>query len=100
MIRRPTNSSLEYRSISFDTLGSGSVDSINVYCADVAKPGDYVMASIYLAWDEEDTLEITRVVVTNADTGDEIQELEQFNEFFDFTMPDCDVVIMVYLMPV
>lgn len=90
----------EYRSISFDTLGSGSVDSINVYCADVAKPGDYVMASIYLTWDEQDTLEITRVVLTNADTGDELQELEQFNEFFDFTMPDCDVVIMVYLMPV
>lgn len=90
----------EYSSISFDTLGSGSVDSINVYCADVAKPGDYVMASIYLAWDEEETLEITRVVLTNADTGDELQELEQFNEFFDFTMPDCDVVIMVYLMPI
>lgn len=89
----------EYRSISYDTLGSGSVDSVNVYCADVAKPGDYIMVSIYPAMGEED-LEIVRVVLTNADTGDELQELEQFNEFFDFTMPDCDVVIMIYLMPV
>ena len=56
------------------------------------------MASISLAFGVED-LEITRVVLQNADTGDEICELEQFNEFFDFTMPDCDIVILIYLMP-
>lgn len=65
----------------------------------MAKPGDYVMASIYLSYDAYD-LEITRVVLTNADTGDELLELEQFNEFFNFTMPDCDVVIMIYIMPI
>ena len=88
----------EYRSISFETLGSGSVDSVNVYCADVAKPDDYVTCSIYLAWDVTD-LEISRVVLINADTGDEIFEIEQY-EYFDFSMPDCDVVIMIYLMSV
>ena len=88
----------EYRNISYDTLGSGSYNSVILYCADVARPGDYIMASISLAFGVED-LEITRVVLQNADTGDEICELEQFNEFFDFTMPDCDIVILIYLMP-
>ena len=90
----------EYRNISYDTLGYGSYDSVNVYCADVAKPGDYIMCSIYLAYDVESELEITRVVLQNADTGDDICELQQFNEFYDFTMPNCNVVIMIYLMPV
>lgn len=83
----------EYRSISYDTLGSGSTDSVMVYCSETAKLGDYVMVSISANYGYE----ITRVVLQNADTGEDIAEMQQFNEFFDFTMPDCDVVIMIYL---
>ncbi|MCM1532390.1 MAG: hypothetical protein NC114_08985 [Ruminococcus flavefaciens] len=89
----------EYRNISYDTLGSGSYDSVMVYCADIAKPGEYVMGSIYIAYGLENELQITHVVLENADTGDEILSVEN-PEYFDFTMPDCDVVILIYLMPV
>ena len=87
----------EYLNISYDVLGYGSNACVNVYCAEAAKPGEYVMASIYIAYGYENTYEISRVVLQNADTGEDIQTLERFNEFYDFTMPDCDVVIMIYL---
>lgn len=89
----------EYRNISYDTLGSGSNNSVIVYCADVAKPGDYVMVSISLAMGQENELQITKVALKNATTGEEISALEQFNELFDFTMPDCDVVVLITLAP-
>ncbi len=89
----------DYHTLSYDTLGSGSYDSVNVYKPEVAKVGDYVTVSVNIAMGQEGELQITRVVLQNADTGEDITELEQFNEFFDFTMPDCDVVILICLAP-
>lgn len=88
----------DYYSIGYDTLGNGSVGSVMFYCNDVAAPGDWVTASISLTPDEEARLEITHVVLQNADTGEDIQDLEAFNGLYEFTMPSCNVTLMIYLM--
>lgn len=90
---------IEYHTLSYDTLGSGSNESISVYMSEVAKAGDYVMVYIQLGLDVQDSITISRVVLQNADTGEDIgSELEGYDGNYDFTMPDCDVVIMIYLM--
>ena len=87
----------EYYTLSYDTLGSGSADSIMVYMSDVAKAGEYMTVYIQLGLDEQE-ITISRVVLQNADTGEEIgDELEGYDGNYDFTMPACDVVIMIYL---
>ncbi|MCM1437674.1 MAG: hypothetical protein NC131_00480 [Roseburia sp.] len=88
----------DYRNISYEVSG-GSYDSVMVYCADVARAGDYVMCSIYPAFGLENELQITQVILKNANTGAEFLNVEN-HEYFDFTMPDCDLVIQIYLMPV
>lgn len=88
----------DYHTLSYDTLGSGSNDSIMVYMSEVAKAGDYVSVYIQMGLDVQDGIYISRVVLQDADTGEEIGgELEGFDGNYDFTMPDCDVVIMIYL---
>lgn len=86
-----------YHTLSYETAGSGDRYSVNVNMAEVAQKGEYVTVSIGLAIGLEDELQISSVVLKNAATGEVIQSLEQFNEFFDFTMPDCDVVIVITL---
>lgn len=86
-----------YHTLSYETAGNGDRYSVNVNMAEVAQKGEYVTVSIYLAMDKQDELQISSVVLKNANTGEVIQTLEQFNEFFDFTMPDCDVVIVITL---
>ena len=87
----------EYHTLSYDTLGSGSNDSIMVYMSEVAKAGDYVSVYIQMGLDAQE-ITISRVVLQNADTGEEIgDELEGYDGNYDFTMPACDVVIMIYL---
>lgn len=61
----------EYYTLSYDTLGSGSADSIMVYMSDVAKAGEYMTVYIQLGLDEQE-ITISRVVLQNADTGEEI----------------------------
>lgn len=89
----------DYHTLSYDTAGSGDKYSVNVNMAEVAQKGDYVMVSISLAMGLENELQITKVVLQKAATGEEISVLEQFNEFYDFTMPDCDIVILITLAP-
>lgn len=86
-----------YHTLSYETAGGGDRYSVNVNMAEVAQKGEYVTVSIYLAMDKQDELQISSVVLKNAATGEVIQTLEQFNEFFDFIMPDCDVVIVITL---
>lgn len=90
----------DFYSIGYDTLGNGSVGSVMFYCNDVAAPGDLVTASIYLTVEEESRLEITHVVLQNADTGEDIQDLEEFNGLYEFTMPSCNVTLIIYLMAI
>ncbi len=90
----------DYYSIGYDTLGNGSVKSVAFYCNGVAAPGDWVTATISLTPEEETRLEITGVTLLNADTGEEIQELEEFNGLYEFTMPSCNVTLLIYLMAI
>ena len=90
----------DFYSIGYDTLGNGSVGSVMFYCNDVAAPGDLVTASISLTVEEESRLEITHVVLQNADTGEDIQDLEEFNGLYEFTMPSCNVTLIIYLMAI
>ena len=89
-----------YHTLSYDTLGSGSSDSIMVYMSEVGKAGEYMTVYIQLGLDVQDSITISRVVLQNADTGEDIgNDLEGYDGNYDFTMPDCDVVIMIYLAP-
>ncbi len=90
----------DFYSIGYDTLGNGSVKSVAFYCNGVAAPGDWVTATISLTPEEETRLEITGVTLLNADTGEDIQELEEFNGLYEFTMPSCNVTLMIYLMAI
>mgnify|MGYP001062564195 FL=1 len=88
----------EYHTLSYDTLGSGSYSDITVYMSEVAKAGDYITVYIQLGFDVQGSLMISNVVLQNADTGEDIDiELIGYDGNYDFTMPDCDVVIMIYL---
>lgn len=88
----------EYHTLSYDTLGSGSNASVNVYMSEVAKAGEYMTVYIDLGFEQD--IMISSVVLQNADTGEDIGgELEGYDGNYDFTMPDCDVVVLIYLIP-
>lgn len=90
----------EYHTLSYDTLGYGSNASVNVYMSEVAKAGEYMTVYVELGLDVQDSLMISSVVLQNADTGEDIGgELEGYDGNYDFTMPDCDVVVLIYLIP-
>ena len=43
-------------------------------------------------------LEVTNVVLQNADDGTDIEDLEETNGVYSFVMPENNVTVMVYLM--
>jgi hypothetical protein len=89
-------------SIEYDTLGSGSVLSINMNCPAHAAEGDRVTFTISLKdlsdeYDDYTPLEITNIVLQDSDGED--HEIGSGEGTFSFTMPEGNVTIMVYLMP-
>lgn len=84
--------------IGYDTLGNGSNQSVLFTCQTTAKAGETVTFTVELV--EQDELEITNIMLQNADTGDEIDGLVDADGVYSFVMPDCDVIVMVYLMTV
>ena len=83
--------------IEYDTLGNGSVLSVNFNCQATANAGDKVEFTVSLTADSSD-LEITNIRLENCDTGDELDEPNYSNGVYWFTMPDCNVTVMIYLM--
>ena len=93
----------ETYSIGYDTLGYGSVISIAFHCQGTAKAGETVTFTIEvldLSGEYEDyhPLEVTNVVLQNADDGTDIENLEEANGVYSFIMPENNVTVMVYLM--
>ena len=93
----------ETYSIGYDTLGYGSVKSIAFHCQGTAKAGETVTFTIEvldLSGEYEDyhPLEVTNVVLQNADDGTDIEDLEEINGVYSFVMPENNVTVMVYLM--
>lgn len=83
--------------ITYSTEGGPYPKWCNFYCETSAKPGDLVTAAIErLEGDDKYKYEITEVVLQNASTGEAIETLEKFNEFYEFTMPACNVNVCVY----
>ena len=104
--------------IEYDTLGNGSVLSVDFDCPEYVKAGDTVTFTLTLVdlseqFDDYNPLEITAVRVQDAD-GEELYELEEINGnsgnmttvgkayYFTFTIPaDYSfeyLTVMVYLM--
>ncbi len=83
--------------IEYDTLGNGSVLSVNFNCQATANAGDKVEFTVSLTADSSD-LEITNIRLENCDTGDELDEPDYSNGVYSFNMPDCNVTVMIYLM--
>lgn len=87
--------------IEFDTLGSGSVENIDVECVKEAKGGERVDFTVFLVdlsavYDDYVPLKITRIVFDNGENEIEIGSGEGS---FSFIMPSHDARIMIYLMP-
>lgn len=80
--------------IEYDTLGSGSNDSINFECVSRAVAGDTVTFTVTL----KEPLEITRIVLNSMESGEEIRDLGTGEGTFTFTMPEETVTVMIYLM--
>ena len=43
-------------------------------------------------------MEVTNVILQNADDGTDIEDLEEANGLYSFVMPENNVTVMVYLM--
>ena len=93
----------ETYSIGYDTLGYGSVLSIAFHCQGTAKAGETVTFTIEVLdlsdeYEDYHPLEVTNVVLQNADDGTDIEDLEETNGVYSFVMPENNVTVMVYLM--
>ena len=93
----------ETYSIGYDTLGYGSVKSIAFHCQGTAKAGETVTFTIEvldLSGEYEDyhPLEVTNVVLQNADDGTDIGDPKETNGVYSFVMPENNVTVIVYLM--
>jgi len=89
--------------IEYDTLGSGSVLSIDVDCPEKAKAGDTVTFTVSLVdlseeYDDYEPLEITAIRLQALESGVEISEIGSGEGTFSFAMPEYGVTIMFYLM--
>lgn len=87
-------------SISYDTLGNGSVLSVNFNCRASANAGDKVEFTVGLT-SEGAGLEITNIRVEPEDDS-QIEEFEPnySNGVYSFDMPNTNVVVMIYLMKI
>lgn len=93
----------ETYSIGYDTLGYGSVISIAFHCQGTAKAGETVTFTIEVLdlsdeYEDYHPLEVTNVVLQNADDGTDIEDLEETNGVYSFVMPENNATVMVYLM--
>lgn len=89
--------------IGYDTLGNGSVLSINFDCVGTAAAGETVTFTVTLVdlsdvYDDYYPLEIMHIVLESAETGEDDFDLGEGEGTFSFTMPDHDVTVMFYLM--
>lgn len=85
----------EMIAIEYDTLGNGSLDSVNIECAYKAAAGDKVMFQVTL---RDPSLQITRIVVQDTESGDQIYSLGKGEGSFSFDMPEYPVTVLFYLM--
>lgn len=84
--------------ITIDTLGNGSVVSVNAEYPPTANAGDTVTCTLTMI---DEALEITAVDLRSTETGDTILRFPNSGEgVYTFTMPNEDVCIMIYLMTV
>jgi len=93
----------EYYAIEYDTLGSGSVLSVDVNSPDKAQAGDTVTFTVSLVdlsekYDDYKPLEITAIRLQAMESGTEISYIGSGEGTFTFTMPEYAVTIMFYLM--
>ncbi len=96
-----------YYTIEYDTLGSGSVLSVDVDCPSRARAGDTVTFTVAMAdlsdvfEDYDPTLEITGIEVrirSGESEGEDFRLSLRSDGEYSFTMPHGDITIMFYLM--
>lgn len=90
-------------SIEYDTLGNGSNMSVDFSCVSEAASGEKVTFTLKLVdlsdkFDDYKPLDITRIVLNESETGEEISDIGEGEGTFSFTMPDQPVTVMIYLM--
>lgn len=89
--------------IEYDTLGNGSVLSIDLKCPDKAAAGETVTFTVTLVdlsnvFDDYYPVEITHIVLQSWETDEDDIDLGEGEGTFTFTMPENPVTIMFYLM--
>lgn len=89
--------------IEYDTLGNGSNMSVDFKCQNKAALGEKVTFQLKLVdlsdkFDDYSPLDITRIVLNETETGEEICDIGEGEGTFSFTMPNQPVTVMIYLM--
>lgn len=90
--------------IDYNTLGNGSVLSVDMDCPSYAVAGETVTFTLTLVdlsgvFEDYKPLSITNVVLQYQDTGEDFYGFGQSGEgSYTFVTPDADVTIMIYLM--
>lgn len=93
----------KYR-IEYDTLGNGSVLSVDVDCPSYAVAGETVTFTLTLVdlsdvFEDYKPISITNVVLQYQDTGEDFYVFDHDGEgSYTFVMPEADVTIMIYFM--
>lgn len=87
--------------IGYDTLGWGSFSSLDIECPKSAKPGENVTVTATIVTGLAEQYKISRVSLVSTDTGEEIEEnLTTNGNTYTFIMPEEEVTIMFYIVPI
>ena len=88
-------------SISYDMLGWGSFSSLDIDAPAYAAAGENVSFTASIIASQAADYKISRVSIVSADSGEDIYgELTANGNTYTFVMPEEEVVIMVYIIPI
>ena len=93
--QEPPKEETQKYGIEYDTLGSGSVLSVKFGCVSEAAAGEEVRFTVEVLNEE---LEVVNLMIES----EEVYEYDYTHNkdgSYTFTMPDCFVTVMIYLMP-
>lgn len=81
--------------ISYDTLSLGCSGNIEFNCQATARANERVSFTIGYS---DPVGRVSRVVAMQADGGEELFDIDETDGVYTFTMPDEDIIVMIYLV--
>ncbi len=93
--QEPPKEETQKYGIEYDTLGSGSVLSVKFGCVSEAAAGEEVRFTVEVLNEE---LEVVNLMIESEEVYEYVYTHNKDGSY-TFTMPDCFVTVMIYLMP-